>query len=71
MTSGNIESKKARFGCGFVFGLVFAGGSAATLAYTDGMLFLAITLLVSVVFGLAAMRFGDSFWRWAGNWLKW
>jgi len=38
-------------------------------AYTDGKLFLAITLLLSVIFGLAAMQFGDNFWRWVGKWL--
>lgn len=70
MTLGSSESKTVRFGCGFVLGLVFAGMSGAAVAYTDGNLFLAITLLVSVIFGLAAMHFGNSFWRWIGNWLK-
>ena len=70
MTPGSTESKKARFGCGFVFGLVFAGMSGATVAFTEGKLFLAITLLLSVIFGLVAMQFGDGFWRWVGNWLR-
>lgn len=71
MTPRSIESKKARFGCGFVFGLVFAGMSGATIAFTNGKLFLvAGTFLVSLIFGLAAMWFGDNFWRWVGNWLK-
>ena len=70
MTPGSIESKKARFGCGFIFGFVFVGMSGVEVAYTNGKVFLATTILLSLIFGLAAMRFGDSFWRWIGTWLR-
>ena len=70
MTPGSIESKKGRFGCGFVFGLVFTGMSGAAIAFTDGKLFVATTVLFSLIFGLAAMRYGDDFWRWVGNWFR-
>ena len=66
----NVESKKARFGCGFVFGFVLVGMSGATVAFSDGKLFFAVTIFLSLIFGLAAMRFGDGFWRWIGNRLR-
>lgn len=70
MMPGSSESRGARFGCGFVFGLVLAGIGGVGAAFTDGKLFLAITIVVSVIFGLAAMRFGDRFWRWVKKWLS-
>jgi len=68
-TKSDAKHKRARFGCGFVFGLVLAGIGGVGAAFSDGMLFLAITLVLSAIFGLAAMQFGDNFWRWVGKWL--
>ena len=70
MKSENTESKGTRFGCGFVAGLVFvlsfATGTAAGSESYRGVIF---ALGIALVFGIAAMHFGDKFWNWAGKWL--
>ena len=70
MTANNTESKGKRFGCGFVAGLVLViSFTAGTTGYGNGIGALMFVLGIALVFGLAAMLFGDSFWRWAGKWL--
>ncbi len=70
MTPRGTERRGVRFGCGFIFGLVLAGISGVGAMFTDGWLFAALILLLAVIFGLAAMQFGDYFWRWVGKWLR-
>ena len=66
----NSKSKVARFGCGFVFGLflvlgLIGGTDAGNGGYGGAMYVLGIALIC----GLAAMLFGEAFWRWASKWL--
>ena len=65
------ESNGARFGCGFVFGLVFAGLGSASAGIFGAYPIVAGVFIVALFFGLAAMHFGDSFWRWFSNWFGW
>ena len=60
-----------RFGCGFVFGLLFFGFGSIWLVYEDRGIHIAIALTAAVVFGLAALRYGDSFWRLFARWFSW
>jgi len=69
LAANSLETNGARFGCGFVFGVVFGAFSAIGVAYSNGFEFIAIVLTIALVFGFAAMRFGDAFWRWVKNWL--
>ena len=70
MTNKDTESKGKRFGCGFVAGLAlvltYAVGTAGGGNGIGGLLF---ALGIGLVFGLASMIFGESFWRWAEKWL--
>ena len=70
MTKKVANSKGKRFGCGFVAGVVlilsFATGSAIGGNGFGGLM---LVLGIGLVFGLASMIFGDSFWNWAGKWL--
>jgi len=70
MTKKDTESKGKRFGCGFVAGvalvLSFAVGTAGGGNGFGGLL---LVLGIGLVFGLASMICGESFWRWAGKWL--
>jgi hypothetical protein len=52
-----------RFGCGALFGLVlpFVGGSI--FSFETGRSALGWCLLVALVCGLLAMRFGETFWE--------
>ena len=59
------------FGCGFVFGFLLFGMSSLWFVYEDRGLHVATVLVAAVVFGLAALRFGDAFWRWLARWLSW
>lgn len=69
-TSGKTE-KRVRFGCGFVFGLLLGGLSAATKFYDDGNTIIAVALVVAVLVGLAAAHLGESFWRTVKHWVWW
>ena len=63
--------KATRFGCGFLFGVVFGGFAAARLFYENGFVVLAATALVSTFLGLAAVQFGDRFWLSLKHWIWW
>ena len=69
MPANSSETKGARFGCGFAFGVVFGAFSAIGVAYSNGFEFMAVVLSIALTLGFAAMRFGDAFWRWVGKWL--
>ncbi len=60
-----------RFGCGFVFGLAFFGLFSMWFAYEDRGFTVVVILVAAFAFGLAALRFGDAFWRWFARWLSW
>ena len=63
--------KGIRFGCGFVFGLLLFGVSSIWFVYEDPGLHVSAVLIASIAFGLAALRFGDAFWRWFARWFSW
>jgi len=67
-----MQEKGLRLGCGFVFGLVLGVSYFLIDAAQDRSVFVIGTLAVAVVCAVAALRFGDSFWRWLGqNWRWW
>ncbi len=60
-----------RFGCGFVFGLLLFGLSAIWFI-TEGLsAYLIFVFVAATALGLAAVKFGDAFWRWISKWLSW
>ena len=63
--------KGIRFGCGFFLGLVFGGLGAARWIYEDGHTIVATAIVIALIFGLAALHFGESFWRALKHWLWW
>jgi hypothetical protein len=63
--------KGIRFGCGFVLGLFVFGLSSMWFAYEDRGFYLVTVLVAALAFGLAALRFGDAFWRWFARWFSW
>ena len=63
--------KGIRFGCGFIFGLFLFGFSAYWFITEGRSLYVILVLSAAVVLGLAAMVFGDAFWRWISRWLSW
>jgi len=69
--------KGIRFGCGFLFGvfITFASGLAYLLWNTHYLV--AACIVLALLCGYCAMRFGDSFWTkfswlwsqtWSGPW---
>lgn len=71
MSTVDKGEKVTRFGCGFLFGVVFGGLLAARLFYENGYSAIAATVLLATVFGLLAMRFGDRFWLSMKRWVWW
>jgi hypothetical protein len=67
----DAQEKRIRFGCGFVFGLFTAGGSGFLYLVWNAYYIAAWCLLVGVLFGFAAMRFGDAFWHSLGKYWWW
>ena len=63
-----------RFGCGFVFGLLFFGFSAIWFI-TEGLsAYLTFVFVAATALGLAAVIFGDALWRSLSklfSWLPW
>ncbi|MDY6897890.1 MAG: hypothetical protein SWZ49_07390, partial [Cyanobacteriota bacterium] len=59
----------ARFGCGFIFGILaaIALGIAIEAQTIAGLL--AIIFISAVVCGLLSAAFGDKFWHWLAFWL--
>jgi hypothetical protein len=67
----NKSEKAVRFGCGFIAGLAVGGIGAAYAFYDGGFPIIAISIGVALVFAFAALRFGDSFWRWLSRFSIW
>ena len=70
MPPADKTEKVLRFGCGFIFGLVFFGISSIWFVVESSTYAIAI-IIAATVFGLAALRFGDAFWRAFGRWFSW
>jgi hypothetical protein len=64
------EINGARFGCGFLLGVVIALLTSLPAVFSLDSKVLVYVLVVAVVFGIAALRYGDAFWRTIGNWLR-
>jgi len=69
--NADSAEKGIRFGCGFVFGLLVGGISSLRWYYEAGNSTAVATIVIALVFGFAALRFGDVFWRWLAKWLAW
>lgn len=71
MEPPDTQEQVIRVGCGFTVGaLVFAGGSM-TWAVASGQALVAALVVVGVVFGWLAMRFGDPFWHRLASLYRW
>ena len=71
MQPADKTAKTLRFGCGFVFGLVFFGISSIWFVVEERNYYVAAILVAASVFGLAALWFGEAFWRAVGQWFSW
>ena len=71
MASIDKSEKVIRFGCGFVFGLVFFGACSVWFLVHEPVTHAAAVLIGATIFGLAALRFGEAFWRAFGRWFSW
>ncbi len=63
--------KGIRFGCGFVFGLFLFGFSGYWIITEGRGAYLFFVGVAATGLGLAAVKFGDAFWRWISRWLSW
>ena len=70
MNPADNTEKAIRFGCGFVFGLALFSLSSIWFVYEDRGFYLGTVLVAAVLFGLAALRYGDAFWRWFARWFS-
>lgn len=71
MNSDDKTEMGIRFGCGFVLGHLIFGLSSIWFVYEDRGIYIAIVFFAAFAFGLAALRFGDAFWRWFARWFWW
>jgi len=71
MEFSDKPERRIRFGCGFILGLILGGIGAARMFYDNGNTIIAVTLVVALILGLAALQFGDSFWRVMKHWVWW
>jgi hypothetical protein len=67
----DLLGKGIRFGCGFVFGGVLAFFVALRELAQNLDFFWLIVGGAAVFAGIAAVRFGDSFWHAASRWFRW
>ncbi len=71
MEPADKTRKAFRFGCGFVLGLVFFGLSSFAFLIEEGNAYIAAIFVAAIACGLAALWFGDAFWRAFGRWFSW
>jgi hypothetical protein len=72
MDNSDTSEKSIRFGCGFIFGLFLFGSASIRYFFHGGELIALIALVPAIVIGLAAAKYGDSFWQWLSrNWRWW
>ena len=71
MEPADKTEKAFRFGCGFVLGLVFFGFSSVWFVIEERGTYVVAILVAAIVFGLAALQFGDAFWKALGRWFSW
>lgn len=57
-------TKGIRFGCGVLFGLLIGLGILVKLLPADTFAIMLLIGLPSLVCGILAMQWGDSFWEW-------
>ena len=67
----DAAEKGIRFGCGFVLGAFVVAVTSVTWLLYAGWGFLAMVVVVGVIFGLLAMRYGDPFFERVMKWLSW
>lgn len=71
MKPSDKTEKALRFGYGFVFGLIFFGISSIWFVIEERDAYVVAILIAASVFGLAALWFGDAFWRGISRWFSW
>lgn len=61
--------KGLRFGCGFIFGCVICFGALLTSLILTVNVHSAVawSIVVGLLCGYAAVRFGDAFWKFVGR----
>lgn len=66
----NFDSTKfiARFGCGFLVGILIAGGVGILSGAQTISNLIAVWIIFAVVCGLLAAIFGDKFWHTIIHW---
>ena len=65
----NSAQFTARFGCGFIFGIIAAISLGFALnAQTFAALF-GIIIISAVICGSLSVAFGDKFWQWLRFWI--
>ena len=69
LTTNSTAINRAKFGCGFVFGFVVGLIAVAGSSYAFGYTEFVYVLIISIVFGFAAMKFGKAFWRAVKIWI--
>ncbi len=69
--------KKIRFGCGFLFGLIFGFFGALRFMYrimnnyNSGGIVIACAVISALVCGGLALKYGDRFWKEMCNLRRW
>ena len=65
--------KKIRFGCGFLVGLIigFLEFARITYRYDSGGLIISLAVILALVCGWLALKYGDRFWEEALRRCRW
>ena len=56
-----------RFGCGFLLGIVFVLSLGLIESLAE---FIVFSLILGLIFGLLAAKYGDRFWQCLSDWLR-
>jgi ABC-type dipeptide/oligopeptide/nickel transport system permease subunit len=78
MSRNQVPKKKpdypqftARFGCGFLVGMVMAAGCSLIYGAQTMPTLIAAWIVFALIFGLLAAYFGDKFWQNIIHWFPW
>ena len=56
-----------RFGCGFFFGIILVLSLGLIGSWAE---FVVLSLILGLILGLLAAKYGDRFWQALSNWLR-
>lgn len=68
MDADETEGKGIRFGCGFIIGILLCGTGWIAYSLSNDYWVMAFAVAGGLLFGFAAMKYGDKFWEGIYRW---